>query len=102
VQGFNSFGALPAGWSFRAGERSDFNGDGDDDVLVYTNTTLASTTREVGFWHIQNNGIAGWTSFGVVQRDWEPLLTGDFTGDGHDDVLWFHEETREGRLLGPR
>ena len=67
---------------------TDFNGDGRDDLL----------------WRSTNGGISNWlaTSTGgfnnndanaLTQVDtyWEILGSGDFNGDGRDDVLWISD-----------
>ena len=63
----------------------DFNGDGRDDIL-WSRDDGALTN-----WLGQANG--GFVSNGanastVVSRDWRIVGTGDFNGDGRDDILW--------------
>lgn len=65
--------------------RTDFNGDGRDDIL----------------WHRSDGALTDWlaTESGnftpnaaneleVVNTSWEIAGTGDFDGDGRDDILW--------------
>ena len=65
--------------------RTDFNGDGRDDIL----------------WHRDDGALTDWLateggSFSpnaaneleVVNTAWQIAATGDFNGDGRDDILW--------------
>ena len=77
---------------------SDFNGDGRDDVLwrhrqndSYTDW-LATPTG--GF---TNNSAA---FFRVVPEDSTVVGTGDFNGDGRDDILWRNENGTVSDWLG--
>ena len=79
----NSYNNPGVGWSV-AGS-GDFNGDGRDDVLWrnsngdVTNWLGTATGGFVGnAANSYNNPGAGWTVEG----------TGDFNGDGRDDILW--------------
>jgi len=63
----------------------DFNGDGRDDVL------WRSESGVVTDWLGQANGTFSANSGSVnnpAGLDWHILGTGDFNGDGRDDVLW--------------
>ena len=63
--GWRSFGIAPTGWTvFDVG---DYTADGSDDIL-WKNENVAN--GEVGFWHLQNGAIAGWTSFGPLDNAW--------------------------------
>jgi peptidyl-Asp metalloendopeptidase len=92
VQSWTSFG-IPNPYFPLAAERSDLTGDGADDVLFFK--YLGAAGNEIGFWDLENGGIASWTSFGVVPGNLSPVATGNFSGDGHDDLLWFNASTRE-------
>lgn len=81
-----------AGWAATSGVRlltGDFTGDGRDDVALirqsgsWSSMPIASANGSGG-WTITNGGIgafAGWARTSGVQP-----LTGDFNGDGRDDV----------------
>jgi hypothetical protein len=68
----------------------DFTGDGRTDVLFYHASD--------GHWWLgsYDNGQLHWnhistrTDFGDLTRSTIRLFTGDFTGDGRDDVLFYH------------
>jgi hypothetical protein len=65
--------------------RNDFNGDGRSDVL-WRNDNGSFTT-----WLAQANGgfiSNDANSFAVLPAEWRVVGTGDFDGNGHDDVVW--------------
>ena len=64
--------------------RNDFNGDGSDILW-------RSTTGQLSDWLGQaNGGFVGndANAFSVVPTSWTIVGTGDFNGDGRDDILW--------------
>ena len=78
---------LPPGGRYLAGSPTDFDGDGRDDIVAFTlgelndvYVALSDGTRFVGTavkWH-DFFGLPG-----------ETVLTGDFNGDGRDDIVAF-------------
>ena len=62
----------------------DFNGDGQTDVL------LRSDTGYVGFW-FTSGAINGWKGIQGMGSEWELAAIGDFNGDGIDDVALAHD-----------
>jgi hypothetical protein len=63
----------------------DFNGDGKDDVLWRGNNGIVTD------WLGQANGTFFSNNASVYNAaglDWHIIGTGDFNGDGRDDVLW--------------
>jgi ELWxxDGT repeat protein len=78
--------APDASWSIAG--ISDFNGDGNADIL------WRDTSGEVAAWLMNGTSItsgADLTSGGVAVRpdaSWSVAGTGDFNGDGNADILW--------------
>ncbi len=69
------------------GSPADFNGDGRDDVVTFTHDPLADVYVSLS----TGNGFAGtsvkWHDFFALSG--ETPLTGDFNGDGRDDIVTF-------------
>jgi hypothetical protein len=78
-------GALnPAVWS-QAGV-GDFNDDGFDDILWYK-----ASNGGTAIWHMNASATVGSASFpgALNPAVWSLSNTGDFDGDGTDDILWY-------------
>jgi hypothetical protein len=68
----------------------DFNGDGRDDIL------WRSSTGQLSNWLANENGsytANDANAFTSVPTDWKVVGTGDFNGDGRDDILWRNSST---------
>ena len=80
-------------------KRTDFNGDGRDDIL------WRHDSGQLGIYTMTGSGPFQftWTVIGTYSRDWTVVGTGDFDGDGRDDVLWRHNSSGAVRYmtLGP-
>lgn len=72
---------------------SDFNGDGQSDILWQD-----MVTGERAVWFM--NGTAFWSSADIttIGADWVVAATADFNGDGQVDLLWQNTVTGE-RLI---
>jgi hypothetical protein len=86
--GFTSNGAIftvlvdPA-WSIVA--TRDFNGDGRSDILWrHTSGTLSDWLGQTNGAFLDNGANAG----ASVDPQWKIIGTGDFNGDGRNDILW--------------
>jgi serralysin len=79
----NAFANVPTNWSVAG--TGDFNGDGRDDVLWRSNTgQLSDWLGQANGGFVSNDANA----FANVPTNWSVAGTGDFNGDGRDDVLW--------------
>ncbi|MGN6057153.1 MAG: FG-GAP-like repeat-containing protein [Sphingomicrobium sp.] len=84
----NSTHAVPTDWTVAG--TGDFNGDGHSDIL------WRNSSGTVTDWLGTANGdfTANWASFATsVPNAWQIVGTGDFNGDGRDDILWRNTTT---------
>lgn len=91
----NAFGQVDNTWQIVG--VGDFNGDGRDDVLWYSNTGRVTN------WLGQSNGgfIGNFVNAdGQVGTDWQVVAVGDYNGDGRDDVLWRNDDGSVTNWLG--
>ena len=75
----------------------DFNGDGKADIL------WRSDSGEVSNW--LGNSAGGFSpndanAFATIPLNWQIQGTGDFNGDGRDDILWRKDDGTVGNWLG--
>jgi hypothetical protein len=88
--------SVPLNWQIVG--TGDFNGDGKDDILWRNSDTGVITdwlgTASGGFTDNFNNSHAG------VPTNWTVEGTGDFNGDGKDDILWRNEAGTTTNWLG--
>ena len=67
---------------------NDFNGDGFSDILWRNdNGTVTDWLGGTNGGFTANNG----NLFASVPTDWKVAATGDFNGDGREDILWRHD-----------
>jgi hypothetical protein len=95
ANGANAWYGVPVSWTIAG--TGDFNGDGRDDILwrhddgSFTNWLAQSNGSFVA------NAANAW--FGVPVS-WQVAGTGDFNGDGRDDILWRNDNGQLGQWLG--
>lgn len=74
----------------------DFNGDGRDDILWRRSDGALGTWTATAAGDFQaNDGSA----LIAVSTDWHVAGTGDYNGDGRDDILWRHTNGTVGDWL---
>ena len=93
---FNLAGAVtyPLGGSFSSLAASDFDGDGDTDLLSLSSRECCPVVDSAVRLHI-NDGQAGFFERRVIlyeEAAGEPVIA-DLDGDGLPDVVWVHQAT---------
>ena len=75
----------------------DFNGDGRDDILWRNNDgTLSNWLGQANGGFVANDANAA----AFVPTAWTVVATGDYNGDGRDDILWRHTDGTLSNWLG--
>ena len=79
----NAYGTVPTSWKMAG--TGDFNGDGRSDIL------WRNSDGSLSDWLANSNG--GFAAndanvFTKVATSWHVVSTGDFNGDGREDLLW--------------
>lgn len=90
-----AFSQVPPNWQVTA--TADLNGDGREDILWRSKDGALSNwlaRADGGFTANDGNG------FVQVSTDWQIAGTGDFNGDGRDDILWRNADGRLSDWLG--
>ncbi|MBT2406850.1 MULTISPECIES: FG-GAP-like repeat-containing protein [unclassified Streptomyces] len=92
---FKSWNVVPGQWTFgrMTPYSGDFNGDGRDDIAVWydyadKHDTIWTFTSSVkgGF----NSPTSYWTAVNSWEQSRAKTVTGDFNGDGRDDLVSFY------------
>ena len=81
---------VPTSWSIAG--TGDFNGDGRDDIAWRRNDGAFTTwlaQPEPGWVNFVSNDSA---ALSQVPANWQVAGTGDFNGDGRDDLLWRRDD----------
>jgi hypothetical protein len=69
--------------------RTDFNGDGHPDYLLYNGT------RQTAVWYLNNNVYIGGAYAPTLPVGWRVIDVADFNRDGHSDYALFNASTRQ-------
>ncbi|WP_146065831.1 FG-GAP-like repeat-containing protein [Streptomyces sp. SM13] len=79
-------------WSKSKVTSGDYNGDGKDDVAVFYDSGSSDTGRVSSLYTFNSTGTAfanprkTWTSSGSFNWNATKLTSGDYSGDGRDDI----------------
>ena len=93
----NSNAAVQVAVGWQVAGAGDFNGDGRDDILWRNvNGELSNWLGTAAGGFTPNNANAAT----MVAVAWQVVGTGDFNGDGRDDVLWRHSDGTVSDWLG--
>ena len=86
---------VPTDWNVVG--TGDFNGDGRDDILWRnTNGQVSDWLGQADGGFVLNDAVA----LTMVSTDWNVVGTGDFNGDGRDDILWRNIDGQLSNWLG--
>ena len=89
----NANASVTATFTSITGPPADFNGDGHPDLIWQNDTNRQATVWYMGGtngttmlgWNYLSGSVPGWTIAGVA----------DFNNDGHPDLIWQNDTTRE-------
>ncbi|WP_425546891.1 FG-GAP-like repeat-containing protein [Catellatospora coxensis] len=84
-------GGAPAGAKYFGGSPTDFSGDGKDDIVTFTHGSPADVYVSTSTGSAFAGTSVKWNDFFGLSG--ETTLTGDFNGDGKDDVVAFTHGT---------
>ena len=94
VQSWTSFGFITQDWEVAA--TADLTGDGRADIVWHN-----LNSNQYGLWKLAPSGSTVapvWTDIGVIPGDWQIQDTGDYYGDGSEDIAWRSTSTNAVQL----
>lgn len=84
---------LASGDEWRVGGSGDFDGDGHDDILLFSRVL-----GDAELLYMRDGALAGQSRLPGYVGAWSVATSGDFDGDGRDEILW-RDEVGEGFVL---
>jgi hypothetical protein len=94
---FLSTALTNAGTAWSIAGVGDFNGDGRDDILWRSDNGVITDWLGQADGSFEGNSD---NAFYQLSTSWSVAGTGDFNGDGRDDILWRHESGVIANWLG--
>ena len=88
--------SLPAGEEWHVGGSGDFDGDGADDLMLFSRVK-----GEVEVWTFSAGSVATRTRIAGHKGAWSVFAVDDTDGDGMAEIVWLDELERELELRDP-
>ena len=88
--------SLPAAEEWRVGGSGDFDGDGADDVMLWSRVR-----GEVELWTFSGTAVASRTRIAGHKGAWSVVAVDDTDGDGMAEIVWLDELHRALELRDP-